>query len=184
MTCVQPHSQHTKEWEKSPRLTSPLLHSRLGSWEATCTASRSRYAATRQPVFNYWLFLLLEGSDHNYKMEEHVTSLHSTCHSQKYSLSSSASFPSTYFPSAMNALFFFWLPLGLNLSSTGRKPSLTAHLCHVHLTLGPKAPLHTDLYFSKFVFSCFGSPTEDGGHAGLVHHCTTRTPYRCSEGSK
>lgn len=88
------------------------------------------------------------------------------------------------FPSVMNSLFFSWLPLGLNLSSTGRKSSLTAHFCHVHLTLGPKAPLNTDLNFSKFVFSCFGSPTEDGGHAGLDHHCTTRTPYRCSEGSE
>lgn len=138
------------------------------------------YTITRQPVFIYWLFLLLEGSDHNCKMEEHVTSIHSTCHSQKYSLSS---FLARIFPSAMNVLFFFWLTSWLNLSSSGRKPSLTAHLCHVHLTLGPKAPLHTDLNFSKFVFSCFGSPTEDGGHVGLNHHYTTRTPYT-AEGSK
>lgn len=65
------------------------------------------YTTTRQPVFIYWLFLLLEGSDHNYKMEEHVTSIHSTCHSQKYSLSSSASFPSTYFSFSHERSIFF-----------------------------------------------------------------------------
>ena len=89
-----------------------------------------------------------------------------------------------YFSFSHEHSILFLLPLGLNLSSTGRKPSLTAHLCHVHLTLGPKAPLNTDLNFSEFVFSCFGSSTEYGGHAGLDHHCTTRTPYRCSKGSK
>lgn len=77
-----------------------------------------------------------------------------------------------------------WLPLCLHWSSTGRKPSLTGHLCHMNLIL---APLSSTLKL-LLVFSCFGSLIiEEGGPACLDHHCnageyhtgTGQAPSRC-----